>query len=637
MLDLGFKRTSRNEPLENTYYTGYGRAYGAWISGRGYTEGEPILNPSHMIESLIRDEINVERFSVAQVTKLAIPYTLTIEGLTQQTADAYKDAYVMFRLNHGSSRHLILSSVYNSGTTTITCGGLHWTDLPIALNTDFECTGVIDNIITNSAKIDTTSFDAVADELNAHKITTYNVAILQRELTSKIISDILRDLHLILYRDFDTYYLRSIYPQDTVSGTFDSPLISNGVPQIKVSKTELSAIYSDFTIPYKYLYSVDESISNIIIDANSTSPSEMSYVADDLNAYCKDANTKYSTTNMFELSTSNLSHPQSVESAFNIAGRLLPFHTKRKLVVTYMADILTYKDYKIGQQVKIDVPSVIPTGVNNVSNFIIFGRKIVTRNTNKYYEFTLLELPTKNSVTVVNPTDITSLTSWYKAGIEYTLNGSSELDEWGDSIHSTAQLTDRGTPLTMETYNGILVPLIGTSIGEKLIYNSSGWFNAMDSESEFTGVAVIRPKAFGGYFFGMWGTVAGSYNGIRGCITDDGRIKIQITDADNGNTAYATSAGIAIIDTPTVIAFQYNEANKSISIIHNNIQVTSTLVDWDLSGGFSLPLAPLTIGGAYTTDVGGDIDVFDFLVCNSLLTTDELTGVIAYMEDRWGI
>lgn len=408
------KYHNKEADIQNAYYAGKGRTFGYWIGEdsrnsaiTAFSYGNTILNPAYVIESLIRDELHAEHHLTLKMSGVTTgtSATVVVYGCKQLTTNAYVDAWYSHydalggALNSHGSR--VTASSYSSSTeeTTLTLSAAVHRNA-----SSFDLPAKLTDVRGTNPNIDTDSFDDVAQSFSLDDIVTgtsgaytslpVNHVINQQAEVQTVISGILLDHFMFLYKDFDTYYLSPLVKDtDFLEGTFSSPLYSDGVPQVKYSLSPLDIVYDKFKFNYAYDYGKGEFKRSITINPRETNFTTIaSGYEDALTDACADVKSTYGGRVSQEM-TVDLISAKDEEAAYFFIKNFVPFFTQQKMIVTYKADMIGTASYKPGDQVKINVPEMIPTGVNNSDHFIIFSRKVLSKNSNKYYEYKLLQLP----------------------------------------------------------------------------------------------------------------------------------------------------------------------------------------------------------------------------------------------------
>jgi hypothetical protein len=355
-----------------------GRMFGAWVDtgtrDNGYDEDDLIENPVYIAESILRDEIFVER-DLTITTKTA-RNTMTIDGLLSADDDYYNGAYLV----NATQKFVEIITDYTGATKTVTVSG------------DEDEIDANDNVfitkIQGDNKIDITSFDAAgntADGLRDGWI--FGRSVYEKENARSLLGSLCFESHSIL--NFSNQVYRFI-PLDngTEVATWTSIAYDAGREGISSALTPLENVYTSFRLKYNYDYGKGDYKKEWFVDGNGYTSGGASLGATE-QGLCSDAKTNYKITNPFEYGCAWIYDDATAEK---LLIKLVNWFTKQRWLVSITQTFKDYCQYDIGDLVKINYPAYIPNALNNSSKFMIYGKNIVETKGRSYINFNLMEI-----------------------------------------------------------------------------------------------------------------------------------------------------------------------------------------------------------------------------------------------------
>lgn len=398
--EIRAKRVSpsrRQRPeLPKGFLFGKGMEFERWIDytngnarSNGYNAGDLIENPGYVIESLLRDWVFAERS-----LRIDVKFANTggrMDGSTYgrgtlSTVDDYYNGAIWY--NH-TTGHKSYVTDYDGSNHYVY---INDADASMATGDWVSITNIQgDNLI------DTASFDAVGNTTNGSR-NGYKVArsINEIDTARNLINSICEDFLLFLTKSGRKYKLFSLEKKTTADGTFSNPLKVNGRPEISTWLQDLSAYYSEFNFRHGFNYGKGEFIHKMTCNPKgSTSGLGSTY-----ETLCKAAADNYRQgVRLYEKDFYNIyngmdSLPTTTTTMHSAAKKLINFYTKLRLMVDYHGDFKTHMVYEPGDQVKINFPSAIPTGLNNSAFFIITNKQIESVNGIPTVRFQLMQTDT---------------------------------------------------------------------------------------------------------------------------------------------------------------------------------------------------------------------------------------------------
>lgn len=373
------RRQDKYYDLGDTFAAVKGRFCDEWVQGRaiGFTDADTCENPALIIESLLRNELWVERgLEIASVTSTT---QFVVNGLRYDKNDYYNDAYIVHV--SGAVRDTIAD--YDASTNTITTSSAHagWvaTDKVYIIN------------INNDARLDTATIDALANSTDGkRKDWLFANSIHNRMNLSSILAEILFESHCLMFMSYKQYKVIALDEEAGAVDTWTNPLKQKGIELVGGTLTPLANIFTDFTLKYYYDYGAQEYQKELTVNKNdSTSASD--HDGNSLSTYetnCGNAETNYKYRQKFDYAC-NWIYDQT--TACSLLIKLVTWFTKQRLIVRWGGDCKTYIKYELGDQVKLNYSKLIPSGLNNSAKFMIFNKTIYPENP-PYVVFDLIQM-----------------------------------------------------------------------------------------------------------------------------------------------------------------------------------------------------------------------------------------------------
>ncbi len=217
------------------------------------------------------------------------------------------------------------------------------------------------------------SFDAAGNTTNGTRNGwKFRFSLNQKRLTRDLISQMLFECHCIA---FDTYAGLKITPLDATTNPVDTwtvPLNQNSARElVSVKLTPLSNVYTDFRLKYAYDYGKNDYMKEYFVNPSGYTPGASLSVEKGL---CSNAVTNYNIPRRNYEYHSDFIYDDT--TAQNLLKKLVAWFTSQKLIVNWSGEISTHIKYEKGDQVKINYPNMIPSGINNSGLFLITGKTI---------------------------------------------------------------------------------------------------------------------------------------------------------------------------------------------------------------------------------------------------------------------
>lgn len=347
--------------VNNSFAKGKGRMFGKWVDdnsrSNGYDENDLIQNPAYIIESIIRDEILVVRDMVLQFTSTGLGKdVIECADLPSMPNDFYNGAE-FFNVTTGHKGY-VYDYTQSGNVMTIDAA-----DGSIADDDKFFLTNV-----DGENKIDYASFDVVGNSSSGKRNGwIFAKSIYQKENADSIISRLLFESRCIMIETAGKYKLIALDEETGSVDTWTSPLKSNGKYMVGCGLTPLSVLFNDFKVNYAYDYGKGEYQKSLFVNKSgftSTLTNGSSY-----QATCKSIYENYSKLiNKYECNCDWIYDDDTAELFFN---HLFEWHCKQRLIVNWAGGLKDYIKYDVGDQVKLNFDTMIPSGLNNSSKFMI--------------------------------------------------------------------------------------------------------------------------------------------------------------------------------------------------------------------------------------------------------------------------
>lgn len=361
----------------DVYASAKGRMYDGWIdlSGRSnsYSEGDLIENPIGVIESVIRDmvltehnlEVSEEYYPTGEIT-----FNGNIGSLLHSIDNYYTGAYL-----HNVTKNWTKEITgYVGSSKTLYVASLGANDIYVG----DKC--YITNIKGNDL-IDYASFDTAMAQYSSQK---FGFSLDEQIDAHNLLNDLCFEAQCTLYKNFNKYYIKKL-GTGTVDGTLSNPLKDKN-KLIEYSFTNIEDIATDFIINYCFLSQENSYVKTIYCNKNGTSHTSAlsSYVT-----LCKNAETNYKLSRKYEI---DLNFIYDEATALEFAKRIIKENTFQKMVIGYIGSVNEHIQYQKGDLVKVNVPDIIPSIKNNVTQFLITKQDIPYKSGSTEVIFNLIEM-----------------------------------------------------------------------------------------------------------------------------------------------------------------------------------------------------------------------------------------------------
>jgi len=369
--------TTQGELLSDVFAKIKGRGFDYWVDfdsrDNGYDEDDLIENPAYIVESLLRDEIFTERDLT--ITDSVSSYVKEINGLVSSEDDYYNGA-VLHNLTVGSS---VVIADYDGATKRVTLAEAD------ATNDDDKV--FITNIQGNN-KIDTTTFDLVGNTINGlRKDWKFAKSVYQEGFAETLFSELLYESRCILFTSFDKYKLVAIDSTPTEVATWTKPLMQGGKLLANASLSPIRQLLNEYRINYAYDYASGQHNKTLFVNKSGAS-SELTNGAT-YQATCKTLFDNYKIINRFEYNCNWIYDSATAELFFN---KIFEWYSKQRLIVNWATPVSNYLQYEVGDIIKLNNADIIPTGINNVSKFMIMENPLKPLPGAPFINFKLVEI-----------------------------------------------------------------------------------------------------------------------------------------------------------------------------------------------------------------------------------------------------
>lgn len=384
--------------IENCYAQGKGRMFGRWTDNdgsardNGYNENDLIEQPAYIIESILRDEMFVER-DLTITTKVGSSggggfyyYTITVDGLKYSVDDYYNNAEVI-NVTTGV-KHWV--DDYTGLTKTVVLKSTV-DDSSLAANNNIYFTNVNGNNRINSASFDLVGNTSDGKRNGGGNNWKFAKSINQPAIASGVIKRICFESHCILFQSYNQYKLVAL-DSALSADTWTKCLMMSGRESFNIGLTQLQNIFTSFKLKYSYDYGSGEYEKEFYVDKNgyTSGGSVISSTEQDL---CEAAETNYKIKNNFEYSSDWI---YDLTTAEKLLQKLVLWFTKQRMVVTWTTSLsdgsIDYVKYELGDQVVLSNTRILPTGISGVKCFMITGKQIIIKRGDPYIVWNLIEM-----------------------------------------------------------------------------------------------------------------------------------------------------------------------------------------------------------------------------------------------------
>jgi len=343
-----------------------GRQFERWIDSvggatrdEGHSVNGIILTPSGIIESILRDEVFVERdLRVSTVTSTTL---IIVSGLKSSVDDYYNNA-IYYNVTTG---HKTYVSDYTGSTKTLTLAAA-----------DTSATAADNIYLTNiqgDNKINYQSFDVIGNTTSGtRKDWLFGRSINSFSTPQALIEQLCFESHSILLDTYDGYKFLSL-DEAASADTWTVPLTRNSERELVSGRlSPLSDIYTDFRLKYAFDYASGTYKKEFFVNRDVVS-SNASILGATEKTKCANAETDYKVKKYFEYSSDWIYDDNTAEY---LLQKLVNWLTKQYAIVTWAGEFNSHIKYEIGDQVILNYANMVPTGINNSSKFIIFSKEI---------------------------------------------------------------------------------------------------------------------------------------------------------------------------------------------------------------------------------------------------------------------
>jgi hypothetical protein len=380
-----WRKVIREELKNDIFAYGKGRKYDRWIDtvggvarDNGHNEGDLIQHPTGIIESILRDDVFVERDLVMGTPSGRDAFPCT--GLRSSTDDYYNNS-IVYRVTDGARDYV--ANFVGSGQSIELSGAGN----PAAEGEKFYLTNV-----QGDNKIDIASFDKVGNTTDGlRKDWIFGKSIHTAESAQSILEKLCFESHCILFNTFNGYKLVALDEEEETTDTWTVPLNRLGERElVRVRLSPLSDVFTDFRLKYHYDYGSGQYKKEFFISKNSLS-SNATILSSIEQTLCGNAETDYRVKKYFEYSADWIYDDNTAEY---LLQKLVRWLTKQYVIVAWTGKLGTYIKYERGDQVVIDYSNMVHDSLNNTAKFMIFDKTINpgTQSSSPDVTFQLIEM-----------------------------------------------------------------------------------------------------------------------------------------------------------------------------------------------------------------------------------------------------
>jgi len=223
-------------------------------------------------------------------------------------------------------------------------------------------------------------------------------SIHQEETPANILTKLLYETRAILFTSHNQYKIVALDEGGGGEDTWTEPLKQGGRYMASASLTTLDQLYNDYKINYDYDYGSGEYRKTLFVNKNSYSDELTNGAA--YQVICKSIFDDYKRINKFEYNCDWIKGiDYGVGGAYEyhtiaeyFFDKIFNWHSIQRLVVNWACPVSDYLKYEVGDQVILNNTKLIPTGVNNVSKFMIFENPIIPLPGAPIINFRLIEM-----------------------------------------------------------------------------------------------------------------------------------------------------------------------------------------------------------------------------------------------------
>lgn len=368
------------ETSSDYYGYGKGRMFDRWVDSvlgssrdNGYNEDDLIECPPYIFESILRDEIFVER-DLTGVTKFSD--TQFICNTLRSAVDDYYNYSIVTNVTAGERDYITDYDGANlMFTTSASHSGWGTGDLMFLTN------------VQGDNKIDYASFDVIGNTTNGLRKDWKVARSIHNEVyAGDLIDSLLYESRCILFTSYNQYKIKAL-DEAASADTWTTPLKINGNEAVSCSLTHISQLYNDFRINYHFDYGSQEYKKTLFVNKSGYTSTLTNGATDQ--AVCKTIYDNYKVLNKYEYNCDWIYDDATAELFFD---KIFAWYSKQRLIVNWAGDVGTYLEYEVGDQVILNNSRVIPTGVNNSSKFIITANPLTPDPGSPFISFSLLEV-----------------------------------------------------------------------------------------------------------------------------------------------------------------------------------------------------------------------------------------------------
>lgn len=389
------------EVIENAFGRGKGREFGRWIdfadkdgttrdaanggvADPGFNTGALIECPPYFIESLLRDELFVER-DLRMNSSADNTHFVDSEVLVKED-DYYNNAEF---INAGTPANRGYISDFVGSTSTFTIGAA-----------DNNLGAAVNYFLTNiqgDNKIDISTFDTIGNTTNgSRKDWKFTRSINTKQSIQSLINELLFESHCIMFEAADESTGESQIKIKALDrntgapefGTWALPAKAKEagkIEQVNGSLTPLANVYTSFELFYHYDYGKGDYTKRILVDKNGyTNPSGGSTLTDEHQNLCQFAEDTYRISNPFVYS-SNWIYDDATAELF--LDKKIRWFTEQRLKVRWTSPFadgnFDYIASEVGDQGVLDYTQGLPAGYEDAEaqglnhSFMITSKNIV--------------------------------------------------------------------------------------------------------------------------------------------------------------------------------------------------------------------------------------------------------------------
>jgi hypothetical protein len=321
----------------------------------GIATDDLIEVPALIIESLIRDEICVERDLVIDSISTADIVFSTLTPLNNTINDFYNTSILV---NVTRNERYFVSD-YVGATRTLTLD-----TTPSGWSANDKC--YLKNV---DCHIDITSFDAI-QKRQIDNGWEFARVLNQQQDSQAILNQLLFESFCMIVKSNNEYKLIDLATGSN-AGTLEEPIWENGSPLFSTELTPFNNIYTDFTLNYGYDYAKKIYSKRIFVNKNGSSNAYLTTAG--LETYCSNAEIDYKIKRKYEY---NADWVQDDDTANFVLESMVKWLTYQRMVVSGGYDCEPYLQFETGDRMLIDFDFMIPTVKNDSQEFIIMSKNI---------------------------------------------------------------------------------------------------------------------------------------------------------------------------------------------------------------------------------------------------------------------